>query len=131
MRRDSIFYQIFQQSPTLLFDLLANPPKNASAYRFDCVAVKEAKFEIDGVFLPPHTDPEGIIYFCEVQFQKDERLYERLFGEAFLYFYRNREGPRPDICLGGGSCYGIARPPDEAGKNMQGTAQPTGIFPGR
>ena len=26
-----------------------------------------------------------------VQFQKDERLYERLFGELFLYFYRNRE----------------------------------------
>jgi len=32
-----------------------------------------------------------MIYFCEVQFQKDERLYERLFGEAFLYFYRNRD----------------------------------------
>ena len=91
MRRDSIFYKIFQQSPTLLFDLLANPPKNSSAYRFDCVAVKEAKFEIDGVFLPPNTGAPGIIYFCEVQFQKDERLYERLFGEAFLYFYRNRE----------------------------------------
>ncbi|MFM6203020.1 MAG: Rpn family recombination-promoting nuclease/putative transposase, partial [Dolichospermum sp.] len=28
---------------------------------------------------------------CEVQFQRDERLYERLFGELFLYFYRNRE----------------------------------------
>jgi predicted transposase/invertase (TIGR01784 family) len=48
-------------------------------------------FEIDGVFLPPDTDPEGTIYFCEGQFQKDERLYERLFGEAFLYFYRNRD----------------------------------------
>jgi len=90
MRRDSIFYKIFQQAPSLLFDLLANPPENASAYRFDSVAVKEPKFEIDGVFLPPDGNP-GIIYFCEVQFQKDERLYERLFGEAFLYFYRNRD----------------------------------------
>jgi predicted transposase/invertase (TIGR01784 family) len=26
----------------------------------------------------------------EVQFQRDELLYERLFGEALLYFYRNR-----------------------------------------
>lgn len=26
-----------------------------------------------------------------MQFQKDEQLYERLFGELFLYFYRNRE----------------------------------------
>ncbi|MGA9378765.1 MAG: Rpn family recombination-promoting nuclease/putative transposase [Phormidium sp.] len=91
MRRDSIFYKLFQQSPTLLFDLLATPPANASGYRFDSVAVKEPKFEIDGVFLPPETENAGIIYFCEVQFQKDERLYERLFGEAFLYFYRNRE----------------------------------------
>ncbi|OKH41005.1 hypothetical protein NIES2119_01495 [[Phormidium ambiguum] IAM M-71] len=91
MRRDSIFYKLFQQSPSLLFDLLATPPANASGYRFDSVAVKEPKFEIDGVFLPPETDNSGIIYFCEVQFQKDERLYERLFAEIFLYFYRNRE----------------------------------------
>ncbi|MFB2879921.1 Rpn family recombination-promoting nuclease/putative transposase [Floridanema aerugineum] len=91
MRRDSIFYKLFQQSPTLLFDLLPTPPANASEYRFDSVAVKEPKFEIDGVFLPPETENTKIIYFCEVQFQKDERLYERLFAEIFLYFYRNRE----------------------------------------
>ncbi len=85
MRRDTLF----QRTPQLLFDLLPTPPKNATQYRFDSVAVKEPKFEIDGVFLPP-TEP-GIVYFCEVQFQKDDRLYERLFGEAFLYFYRNRD----------------------------------------
>jgi predicted transposase/invertase (TIGR01784 family) len=87
MRRDSIFYRLFQQSPFLLFDLLPTPPLNA-AYRFESVGVKEPKFEIDGVFLPP--DPAGVVYFCEVQFQRDERLYERLFGETF-YFYRNRD----------------------------------------
>jgi predicted transposase YdaD len=53
MRRDSIFYKLFQQSPNLLFELLTNPPANADEYRFDSVAVKEPKFEIDGVFLPP------------------------------------------------------------------------------
>ena len=91
MRRDSIFYRLFQQSPTLLFELLSTLPANAADYRFDSVAVKEPKFEIDGVFLPPDTDNPGVVYFCEVQFQKDEQLYERLFGEAFLYFYRNRD----------------------------------------
>ncbi|OBQ39306.1 MAG: hypothetical protein AN487_05085, partial [Anabaena sp. CRKS33] len=91
MRRDSIFYYLFQKYPTLLFELLANPPANAASYRFDSVAVKEPKFEIDGVFLPPETETPGVVYFCEVQFQRDERLYERLFGELFLYFYRNRE----------------------------------------
>ncbi|MBE9225800.1 Rpn family recombination-promoting nuclease/putative transposase [Phormidium sp. LEGE 05292] len=91
MRRDSIFYQLFQQWPELLFELLDNPPANAQSYRFDSVAVKEPKFEIDGVFLPPESETPGVVYFCEVQFQKDEQLYERLFGELFLYFYRNRD----------------------------------------
>ncbi|MFN6480819.1 Rpn family recombination-promoting nuclease/putative transposase [Nostoc sp. DedQUE07] len=91
MRRDSIFYKLFQQSPTLLFELLTNPPTNANAYRFDSVAVKEPKFEIDGVFLPPENAGAGVVYFCEVQFQKDEQLYERVFAESSLYFYRNRE----------------------------------------
>ncbi len=90
MHRDSIFYKLFQQSPTLLFELLTNPPNNADAYRFDSVAVKEPKFEIDGVFLPPENVGAGVVYFCEVQFQKDEQLYERLFAESSLYFYRNR-----------------------------------------
>jgi predicted transposase/invertase (TIGR01784 family) len=90
MRRDSIFYKLFAQSPTLLFELLPNTPINAANYRFDSVTVKESKFEIDGVFLPPESEGAGIVYFCEVQFQKDEQLYERLFAESFLYFYRNR-----------------------------------------
>ncbi|MDJ0617110.1 MAG: Rpn family recombination-promoting nuclease/putative transposase [Calothrix sp. MO_192.B10] len=91
MRRDSIFYKLFQQSPNLLFALLTNPPANAEAYRFDSVAVKEPKFEIDGVFLPPESENTGAVYFCEVQFQRDERLYERIFAESGLYFYRNRD----------------------------------------
>ena len=90
MRRDSIFYKLFQQYPNLLFTLLTNPPENADEYRFDSVAVKEPKFEIDGVFLPPESENPGVVYFCEVQFQKDELLYERVFAESYLYFYRNR-----------------------------------------
>ncbi len=62
MRRDSIFYKLFQQSPSLLFELLTNPPINAYTYRFDCVAVKEPKFEIDGVFLPPENASLGTVY---------------------------------------------------------------------
>jgi predicted transposase/invertase (TIGR01784 family) len=90
MRRDSIFYKLFQQYPPLLFELLTNQPVNASEYRFDSVAVKETKFEIDGVFVPPESDSPGVVYFVEVQFQKDEMLYERMLAESYLYFYRNR-----------------------------------------
>jgi predicted transposase YdaD len=72
MRRDSIFYALFQRSPNLLFELLDVAPDSAEGYRFESVAVKEPKFEIDGVFLPPSAVILGIVYFCEVQFQKAE-----------------------------------------------------------
>ena len=90
MRRDSIFYYLLQQTPSVLRDLVPNPPENVDRYRFDSVAIKEPRFEIDGVFLPPEDSP-GPVFFVEVQFQKDERLYERIFAEAFLYFYRLRD----------------------------------------
>jgi predicted transposase/invertase (TIGR01784 family) len=89
MRRDSIFYQLFRQSPTLLFELLSQPPENADQYVFDAVEVKETAFRMDGVFLPP--DPSGMVYVCEVQFQRDEMLYERIISEVGIYVYRNRE----------------------------------------
>jgi predicted transposase/invertase (TIGR01784 family) len=89
MRRDTIFYQLFLQSPTLLFDLIPNRPENADEYVFDSIEVKETSFRIDGVFIPP--DRFGIIYFCEVQFQLDELLYERILSEISIYAYRHRD----------------------------------------
>ncbi len=88
MKRDSLFYRIFQQAPTLLFDLLQSYPLNASDYSFDSIEIKQTSFRIDGVFLPP--EPLGIAYFAEVQFQPDQILYERIMSEASMYFYRNR-----------------------------------------
>jgi predicted transposase/invertase (TIGR01784 family) len=91
MRRDSIFYSLFKQSPSLLFELLDEVPDTASRYRFESVAVKEPTFTIDGVFLPPESEPPGTVFFAEVQMQKDDRLYERLFSESMAHFYRNRD----------------------------------------
>lgn len=54
------------------------------------MAVKEPKFEIDAVLIPPETETSGVIYFCEVQLQRDEQVCEPIFGKLFLYFYRNR-----------------------------------------
>ncbi|BAC08227.1 Rpn family recombination-promoting nuclease/putative transposase [Thermosynechococcus vestitus] len=81
MRRDSLFYQLFAQLPQTLFDLLGiDTPEG---YRFDSVELKQTAFRIDGVFVPP--DPAGTVYFCEVQFQRDNTFYERFFAEIFLY----------------------------------------------
>jgi predicted transposase/invertase (TIGR01784 family) len=89
MRRDTIFFQLFQQFPTLLFELVPQPPDRADEYIFDSIEVKETSFRIDGVFIPP--DATGIVYVCEVQFQLDPLLYERLVSEISIYTYRNRE----------------------------------------
>jgi predicted transposase/invertase (TIGR01784 family) len=89
MRRDSIFYQLFVRYPALLFDLLPQPPARAAEYTFEASEVKETAFRMDGVFMPP--DRAGIVYFCEVQFQPDETLYERMVSEIGIYVYRHRE----------------------------------------
>jgi predicted transposase/invertase (TIGR01784 family) len=89
MKRDSLFYRMFQQAPTLLFDLLQSYPVNPNGYRFDSVEIKQTSFRIDGVFLP--SEPSEIAYFAEVQFQPDQLLYERIMSEASMYFYRNRD----------------------------------------
>ena len=64
MRRDSIFYQLFRQSPTLLFELLPQFPNNYQQYTFEAIEVKETSFRMDGVLVPP--DPSGIVFFCSV-----------------------------------------------------------------
>jgi predicted transposase YdaD len=71
MRRDSIFYSLFKQSPSLVFELLDASPAASERYRFESVAVKEPRFEIDGVFLPPESEPPGTVFFAEVQMQKE------------------------------------------------------------
>lgn len=90
MKRDAIFYQIFKRFPSLFFTLLDQAPEQAQGYRFESVEVKETTFRIDGVFLPPDNATPKTVFFCEVQFQKDEDLYYRFFSESLLYLYRNR-----------------------------------------
>jgi predicted transposase/invertase (TIGR01784 family) len=46
------------------------------------------------LFLPTEEDPEKPIYVVEVQFQPDQDLYYRLFGELFLYL-RQYKPPHP------------------------------------
>jgi predicted transposase/invertase (TIGR01784 family) len=87
VKRDVIFYQLFQRFPNLFFDLIGR--SQMEGYRFDSVEVKEPTFRIDGVFLPPESAASKTIFFTEVQFQRDETLYDRFFAESMLYLHRN------------------------------------------
>ncbi|MBC5794765.1 DUF2887 domain-containing protein [Sphaerospermopsis sp. LEGE 00249] len=90
MRRDTIFYQLFKQFPSLIFELVDEKPPTAAEYQFDSIEVKETAFRIDGVFLPPdHANPK-IAFFAEVQFQDDQDLYHRFFTELMIFLYRHQ-----------------------------------------
>lgn len=85
MQTDSLFYRLFQTAPFLFFELIGQAPENSEAYQFGSVELKQTAFRIDGVFLPTTNSPDAPVYFVEVQFQRDQQLYRRLFAEIFLY----------------------------------------------
>ena len=87
MRTDTIFYQLFQLMPNLLSELVGQVGDD---YQFQSVEIKELSRRIDGVFLPTNENTQQPIYFAEIQFQSDERLYERLITETFLYLGQYR-----------------------------------------
>ncbi|MBD2197704.1 MULTISPECIES: Rpn family recombination-promoting nuclease/putative transposase [Calothrix] len=89
MKTDSIFYRLFQEVPSIFFELIGNPPETANSYQFSSVEIKQTAFRIDGVFLPTQAT-NNPIYFVEVQFQADADIYLRLVSEAFLYLRQNK-----------------------------------------
>ena len=89
MKTDSIFYRLFQEFPSIFFELIGEPAEEANVYQFSSVEVKQTAFRIDGVFLPAE-ESDNPIYFVEVQFQGDSGIYARLFAEIFLYLRQNQ-----------------------------------------
>lgn len=95
MKTDSLFYRIFQSAPRIFFELIGESGETASIYTFRSVELQQTSFRIDGVLLPTGDDACGTrerdrpVYFCEVQFQKDQQLYHRFFAELFLYLDQN------------------------------------------
>ncbi|WOB68819.1 Rpn family recombination-promoting nuclease/putative transposase [Microcystis aeruginosa] len=85
MKTDSIFYRMFLDFPDSFFELIERPDAIVSNYRFTSQEVKQLAFRLDGLFLPLDNLENLPFYLVEVQFQKDEDLYYRLFSELFLY----------------------------------------------
>lgn len=83
MKTDKLFYSFFRRYPQLFFELIGEEPTKASRYTFKSIEVKELSFRIDGLFVPKRTG--DVLYIVEVQFQRDEHFYPRVFAETFLY----------------------------------------------
>lgn len=60
--------------------------QDISSYSFQSVEIKDLSFRFDGVLAK--ADFSDRFYFVEVQFQKDERLFRRIFAEIMLYLYQ-------------------------------------------
>jgi predicted transposase/invertase (TIGR01784 family) len=94
LKTDTIFYNLFQAFPSIFFELIERPPGEANFYEFTSREIKQLSFRLDGLFLPSTNDLKKPFYVVEVQFQPDENLYYRLFGELFL-FLRQYQPPYP------------------------------------
>ena len=88
METDAFFYQLFNQLPQTLFELIGLPAARAKAYRFDSVELKKA-FRIDGLFVPKR---RTLPLYVEVQFQRVQTFYANLFAKVFSYLEENDPG---------------------------------------
>jgi predicted transposase/invertase (TIGR01784 family) len=88
VRTDTLFYQILQTFPQLVFQLVNRPV--IPGYTFTSVEVKETGFRFDGIFSPPDDLPNEPIYFIEVQFQPHPDFYHRFLCEIFLFLYQQK-----------------------------------------
>jgi predicted transposase/invertase (TIGR01784 family) len=93
MKTDTLFYEIFQTQPGLLLELLGQDVTEIVNYDFRSVEVKQAAFRVDGVLIPKRSHRKASVYFSEVQFQKDHKLYHRFFAEICIYLKQYPQTP--------------------------------------
>ncbi|MEA5550296.1 Rpn family recombination-promoting nuclease/putative transposase [Anabaena cylindrica UHCC 0172] len=89
MKTDSLFYEIFQTDPSIIFELINSKSPRIATYSFASVEVKETSFRMDGILVPPIYATDLPIVFVEVQGYRDTKkvLYSSFISEIFLYLH--------------------------------------------
>ena len=85
MTADPLFYEIFKEIPELFFELIGQPGKDPSIYKFSALEIKQRGFRLDGLLSTPEAYPNEPIYFIEAQSYKDDNFYNQLVGKVILY----------------------------------------------
>jgi predicted transposase/invertase (TIGR01784 family) len=85
MTADSLFYEIFKEIPELFFELIGQPRKDPSIYKFSAPEIKQRSFRLDGLLLSPENYANEPIYFIEAQSYKDDNFYNQLCAKIVLY----------------------------------------------
>lgn len=97
MQSDSLFYELFQTSPHIFFELIGTPTPQIGLYSMISQEVKQTRFQIDGILLPHHRRSDLPIYFLEVMGYKPKNgkhFYQEFITEIHLYL--NDYNPRND-----------------------------------
>jgi predicted transposase/invertase (TIGR01784 family) len=88
MQSDSLFYELFQTSPQVFFELIGTQQPQQGLYSLISQEVKQTRFQIDGVLLPHHRRADLPIYFLEVMGYKPKQgkqFYQEMLTEIYLY----------------------------------------------
>lgn len=86
MKTDKLFYNLVRQLPEIFFQLIGKPDTDPNIYTFIAQTVKEQSFNLDGLLSTITGHDTEPFYFIEFQTYKDEKFYERFFGQIFVYF---------------------------------------------
>ncbi|BAZ14197.1 hypothetical protein NIES4071_60370 [Calothrix sp. NIES-4071] len=86
MKRDTIFYELFQEFPNIFFELIGETNANPNIYNFKSQEIKRRGFRLDGIFVPPKGNRNQPTYFLEVQCYKDLKFYVRFLTSIILFF---------------------------------------------
>ncbi len=62
----------------------------ANHYQFEAVEFKLTAHRVDGVFLPE--DPDLPLYFVEVQFYRDPKVFAGIMAKSFTYLKQHETG---------------------------------------
>lgn len=88
MQSDSLFYELFQTSPHIFFELIGTPTPQSGLYNMVSQEVKQTRFQIDGILLPHHRRADLPIYFLEVMGYRPKQgkhFYQEFITEIHLY----------------------------------------------
>src|SRR5207253_11319316 len=94
MRRDPVFYRLFESSPETFFLVLGMSADSATdmaaRYQYEAVEFKETSHRADGVFRPREA---GLpLYFFEVQFYYLPSVFADLLVKAYSYLKQHDPG---------------------------------------
>jgi predicted transposase YdaD len=84
VRTDTIFYQLFQTFPSLLFELIGQSPTEAQGYQFSSREIKQLAFRFDDVFLPAANATRHPIYLVRYNFSLSLTFTDASLPKSFF-----------------------------------------------